>query len=252
MKILGIETSGEIGSVAVCDGSSVIAEKSFKRGMRHGKELLPAIKEILEEAGLGLNGVDLIAVDVGPGSYTGLRVGVTCAKTMAYALNKPVIDVVSLDAIAQNMQNSYDHICPVIDARREMVYACIYGPVSGESLPLFKKSVCSLDKEALNDDHRFAINSRERVSELLLVTPDTLLPMIPQGTLLFGDGVSRFQTVFQDNDLLRGDDSLWIPRAFAVAALGKLLYENGKRCRIDQLAPLYMRRPEPVENAKIR
>ena len=250
MKVLGIETSGEIGSVAVCDGSTVIAERSFKRGMRHGKELIPAIKDILDGAGIKLNGIDLLAVDVGPGSYTGLRVGITCAKTVAYALNKPVIDVVSLDVIAQNMPDDYDHICPVIDARREMVYACIYGRVLSESSFLFENNISTPDENALNGSSRFVVNFRERESELLLVTPDTLLERIPQGTLLFGDGTARYENVFQGKSVFCGDDIMWIPRAFAVAVLGRLRYENGKRCRMEKLAPVYMRRPEPVENAE--
>jgi len=100
MKVLGIETSGNVGGVAICEDKHVIITKGFGAGMQHGKELIPAIRTTLHEIGWKSGDIDLIAVDVGPGSYTGLRVGVTCAKTMAYALNKPVIDVPIFDIIA--------------------------------------------------------------------------------------------------------------------------------------------------------
>ncbi|MDO8141498.1 MAG: tRNA (adenosine(37)-N6)-threonylcarbamoyltransferase complex dimerization subunit type 1 TsaB [Candidatus Brocadiales bacterium] len=111
MKVLGIETSGNIGGVAVCENKHVIAAKNFS-GMQHGKELIPAIRTTLHEIGWKPRDIDLIAVNVGPGSYTGLRVGVTCAKTLAYALNKPVVDVPIFDIIAENYAMGAIPICP--------------------------------------------------------------------------------------------------------------------------------------------
>ena len=77
-------------------------------------------------SGAGGGNKELAAVSIGPGSYTGLRIGVTCAKTLAYGLGKPVIGVPTLDVLAENIKDDVKHICPVIDAKRKRVYACIY------------------------------------------------------------------------------------------------------------------------------
>ena len=122
MKVLGIETSGNVGGVAICENKHIIITRDFGAGMQHGKELIPAIRITLHEIGWKPADNDLIAVDVGPGSYTGLRVGVTCAKTLAYALNKPVIDVPIFDIIAENYAIGSIPICPIIDAKRTKVH----------------------------------------------------------------------------------------------------------------------------------
>ena len=105
MKVLGIETSGDIGGVVLSKDYKIVLSKEFGC-MQHSKELVPAIKSAFHKAGWTPKDIDLIAVDVGPGSYTGLRVGITCAKTLAYALQKPVIDVPIFDIIAENYQRN--------------------------------------------------------------------------------------------------------------------------------------------------
>ena len=84
MKVLGIETSGLVGNIAVCDGKKVLASKSYGKNFSHGKEIVSTIELLFNEINQEPGDIDLIAVSTGPGSYTGLRVGVTCAKTLAY------------------------------------------------------------------------------------------------------------------------------------------------------------------------
>ncbi len=126
MKVIGIETSGSIGSVAVCNDDTIVGRKTFGRKLNHGKEIVSSLKTIFDEIKWEPNDVDLIAVSIGPGSYTGLRIGITCAKTLAYGLGRPVIDVPTLDVLAENVRDDVKNLCPVIDARRKKVYACIY------------------------------------------------------------------------------------------------------------------------------
>lgn len=126
MKVVGIETSGSIGSVAVCDGDTLVGKKIFGKTLSHGKEIVSSFKSIFDEIKWEPNDIDLIAVSIGPGSYTGLRIGVTCAKTLAYGLGRPVIDVPTLDVLAENVKSDVKNLCPVIDAKRKRVYACIY------------------------------------------------------------------------------------------------------------------------------
>ena len=106
MKVVGIETSGLIGNIAVCDGSTVVGKKTYGKNFSHGKEIVSSLKSIFNEIKWEPNDIDLIAVSIGPGSYTGLRIGVTCAKTLAYGLGKPVIDVPTLDVLVENVRDN--------------------------------------------------------------------------------------------------------------------------------------------------
>lgn len=219
MKVLGIETSGVAGGIALCEHQRIIAEKDFG-GMHHGKELIPSIRTTLREAGWKPQDIELIAVDVGPGSYTGLRVGVTCAKTLAYVLNRPVIDVPVFDIIAENYAIGSVPICPVIDARRGHVYACIY----------------------VSDGVQ-----KKRVSEFLVVRPEKLLSILPRPVIIFGDGVAPYKDIFHQKDIITDGQEHAQPDAKCVALLGGKRYESGQRTGIDKLLPLYLRRAEAVE-----
>ena len=91
MKVVGIETSSLIGNIAVCDGDTIVGKKTFGKNLNHGKEIVSSLESIFNQINWEPKDIDLIAVSIGPGSYTGLRIGVTCAKTLAYGLDKPVI-----------------------------------------------------------------------------------------------------------------------------------------------------------------
>lgn len=220
MKVLGIETSGNIGGVAVCKDSHIIIAKDLGAGMQHGKELVPTIKGIFKEISWTPNDIDLIAVDVGPGSYTGLRVGVTCAKTLAYALNKPVIGVPVFDIIAENYTMNSTPICPILDAKRNHVYACIYKLESAQ---------------------------RKKVTEFMVIQPEKLLSILPRPVIVFGDGVLPYKNVFQQKDIFIDEEEKAVPSAKNVALLGEKKYESGERCEMSKLLPLYLRRVEAIE-----
>lgn len=257
MKVLGIETSGSMGGIVLSKDCQVILSKEFG-SMQHGKELIPAIKSAFHDIGWSPHDIDLIAVDVGPGSYTGLRVGVACAKTMAYALRKPVIDVPIFDIIAENYQGNlcetaalrssspaagskeekkfYETVhrrqfslCPVIDARRSHVYACIYTfvPVGLEG--------------------GLAGVQWKRETEFMVIQPESLVSMLPRPIIIFGNGVSRYKEVFHDKDIFIGKEEWAIPKVEYVALLGERLYESGYRCETGKLLPLYLRQAEAIE-----
>jgi tRNA threonylcarbamoyladenosine biosynthesis protein TsaB len=100
MRVLGIETSGDVTGVAIVDEKGVLAESSFRHAMQLSRFLLPRTQEVLALAGLTMSDLDGIAVSLGPGSFTGLRIGVTTAKALAYAANLPIIGVPTLEALA--------------------------------------------------------------------------------------------------------------------------------------------------------
>src|SRR3972149_12108547 len=173
MKVLGIETSSIIGGVAVCKDRNTVITRDFGTGMQHGKELVPTIKSIFKEIGWTLSDIDLISVNVGPGSYTGLRIGVTCAKVLAYALKKPVIGVPIFDIIAENYTMNSIPICPILDAKRNQVYACIYKLESAQ---------------------------RKKITEFMGIQPDKLLSILPRPVVIFGDGITPYKEIFQQKD----------------------------------------------------
>jgi tRNA threonylcarbamoyladenosine biosynthesis protein TsaB len=228
MKVLGIETSGNIGGIAICEDKHILLAKDFG-DMQHGKELVPAIKRTFLEIGWTPKDIDLIAVDVGPGSYTGLRVGVTCAKALAYSLNKPVIDVPIFDIIAENYTADSTPICPILDARRNHVYACIY------------KLIPASPEQGLEGARR------KRVSEFMAIQPEKLLPILPRPIIIFGDGVDRYRNIFHQKDIFIDKKEWAIPKVEHVALLGERMFESGHRCEIDKLLPLYLRQAEAIE-----
>lgn len=124
--ILGIETSTKICSVAVSRGSELLAFEEEGGDYSHSEKLTVFIQKVLNEAGLTISDVDVVAVSKGPGSYTGLRIGVSVAKGLCYALDIPLISVDTLQAMSLNPDLSADLYCPMIDARRMEVYTALY------------------------------------------------------------------------------------------------------------------------------
>lgn len=126
MKILAIDTSGQNCSVAIIDEEKVICDFNLSIGTTHSETLLPMIDEVCKTSRIDLSEVDVLACGIGPGSFTGLRIGLATIKGFALAQNKNVIGVPTLDALAYNIANFDGIICSVLDARNNNVYAGIY------------------------------------------------------------------------------------------------------------------------------
>ena len=122
MKILAVDTATESCSVAVIDGDILLAESTSHTGQTHSRQLLPILDTVLVQAGLKTAQLDGFAVSVGPGSFTGLRIGISAVKGLAYCLNRPVAGVSSLQTLAFQCGQKPYLICPVIDARKKEVY----------------------------------------------------------------------------------------------------------------------------------
>lgn len=125
-KILGIESSSLVASVAILDGDTITAEYTVNHKKTHSQTLLPMLDEIVRMTEQNLEDLDAIAVSGGPGSFTGLRIGSATAKGLGLALEKPLIHVPTLDAMAYNLYGCGERICPIMDARRGQVYTGIY------------------------------------------------------------------------------------------------------------------------------
>jgi tRNA threonylcarbamoyladenosine biosynthesis protein TsaB len=146
--ILLIETSTELCSVAISKGDSILKYRSEIGNKAHAKSLAPIVESLLNDLGISIKDLSAIAISEGPGSYTGLRVGVSFAKGICYASNIPLISISSLESVAQNAINlaskndiSYQYIIPMIDARRMEVYSCIYNKKMEVTHPIEAKII---------------------------------------------------------------------------------------------------------------
>jgi tRNA threonylcarbamoyladenosine biosynthesis protein TsaB len=166
MLFLGIDTSSATGTVALTLPGKVLAEWNLEVDRTHTKRLLPHLRWMLKEAGVCLADVEGFSVTLGPGSFTGLRMGITTAKTLALVCGKPLVGVPTLDVLAGNLPWVAGLICPVLDARRDEVYSALYrGDGSGNT---------------------------ERLTEYRVVSPETLLRTVPGPVLFLGSGVAAY------------------------------------------------------------
>lgn len=129
---LGIDTANTPLSVAIVKDGAILAEVNSSMAVNHSLRAMPVIEELFETVQLKPKDIDAIAVSEGPGSYTGVRIGVTIAKTLAWTLKKPLFGVSSLKVLAMNAVYFEGLICPIVDARRNNVYAGVYEFVNGE------------------------------------------------------------------------------------------------------------------------
>ena len=138
MKILSFDTSGEILSIAVFDDEKKMASFESSGFVRHSSILLASIQKLLAGKKIKPGQIDVIAVGLGPGSFTGLRVGVTAAKVLAYALKKKIVGVSSLDAVASGMADAEGVFTLALDARRQKYYIAVYQRKAGHLLKVRK------------------------------------------------------------------------------------------------------------------
>lgn len=126
MVTLGLDTSTKVATIAVVDRSGVIGEYSLSKDMSHSEKLMPMIREVLDNIDMKIEDIDLFSVGIGPGSFTGLRIGLSTMKSFSHLLKKPIVGVSTLKALAYNMYGSSSIIMPMLDARRDRVYTGLY------------------------------------------------------------------------------------------------------------------------------
>ncbi|MGN0666981.1 MAG: tRNA (adenosine(37)-N6)-threonylcarbamoyltransferase complex dimerization subunit type 1 TsaB [Huintestinicola sp.] len=126
MLILGIDTSGKTASCALCSEDEVIAQYTFVTKLTHSQVILPLVKRMLSDSGHELSDVDFFAAASGPGSYTGLRIGISAVKAMAFSLGKGCCGVSELESLAYNFAGTDSLVCSVMHARQKLVYASVF------------------------------------------------------------------------------------------------------------------------------
>jgi len=145
VKVLGLDTSTLMTTCGVIDDNRLLGEYSLSQDMSHSEKLVPMIKEVLDNLKLNIKDIDLYAVSVGPGSFTGLRIGIATIKAFAHLTNKPVVAVSTLEALAYNLPFS-KIVVPMIDARRNRVYTGIYSWDNGRLETIMKPDVVEISE----------------------------------------------------------------------------------------------------------
>ena len=219
-RTLALETSGLSGSVAACDGGRLLAEHDLAVGQRSAQSLAPALRKLLAEVGWQPRDVQCVAVTIGPGSFTGLRVGVTTAKTFAYATRAAVIGVDTLAVIAAQAPAEATRVAVALDAQRREVFAAVYGPATMQGRSLVEPArIVTVQAwlDSLTDD---VWGSGPVLDKLAGVLPPGARPVARE---------------------------FWHPRAATVARLAGAAFDRGQRDDIWQLVPNYLRRSAAEE-----
>lgn len=148
MKILAIDTTAKVAAAAVCDGTTPISSYSCPGGFTHSETMLPAIDSLLSENGITANDIDIFAVSSGPGSFTGVRIGVSIIKGLAFGKNKVCIGVSTLEALSHNGRTIKEDFisCPVMDARRNQLYNALFEYKDGKMTRLCSDRLISADE----------------------------------------------------------------------------------------------------------
>jgi tRNA threonylcarbamoyladenosine biosynthesis protein TsaB len=226
MLILGIETSGHRGSIAVCDGANGLAEVELESiGRRHAQTLVSQIDATLGRLQSHPRDLQAVAVSIGPGSFTGLRVGVTCAKTLAYATGCHLSAVDTLAAIAANSPGDVEVVSVVSDAQRGELFVGTY-------------------RRQPDGSWVSADNSTD--APVTIVSAESWLGSRAVGETFSGPGLQKYRPlVRQDCRIL--PENLWTPRARVVAEIGLRKIERGELADPEQLEPFYLRRSAAEE-----
>ena len=229
MKILGLDSSGIVASVAVVEDDILVAEYTVNYKKTHSQTLLPMLDEIAKMTELDLNTIDAIAVAAGPGSFTGLRIGSATAKGLGLALKKPLVAVPTVEGLAYNLYDTQGLICPIMDARRNQVYAAFYMWENGKLIRL--------------TDHM--AESIERVIEIA--------EMLEHEVIFLGDGVPVHRERLEQNPaFLFAPAHCNMQRASAVAALGAIMAEEGLAKPGNAFELIYLRKSQAEREREAR
>ena len=219
MKVLAVDTSTMMATCAVIDEGNLLGQFSLNQEMGHSENLVPMIKEVLDNLNLKVSDIDLYGVAIGPGSFTGLRIGIATVKSFAHVFDKPIVGVSTLEGLAFNLPYK-GQIMPMIDARRDRVYTGIYRWNMGNLINILEPSIMEIGEliEVLNKDY--------------------------DDIIVNGNG-----TILHRNRMLTslGDKVKFAPiglngcRAASIAELSLIKYKNGESNNYYSLVPDYLR-----------
>lgn len=229
MKLLAFDTSGTVASVAVLDNEKIIAQYSLNDSMTHSVTLMPMLESMMSMLNMDLSQIDALAIAAGPGSFTGLKIGSSTVKALAYALNKPIISVKTTMALAANLYMKSGMVCPIMDARRDRVYSGIYEYQNYRLHTLLEQEVYRIE------DIIKKVNSIDRA------------------TVFLGDGVPVYRSVIDESCTAEHSYApvhLYLQQAATVGALAVDLYQRGVTETAAEHQPIYIRESSAVIQSK--
>jgi tRNA threonylcarbamoyladenosine biosynthesis protein TsaB len=221
MKVLGIDTSTPCASVGLADDGGVISEYLLNVPVTHSERLLAAIHFVLNEAGCAVEALDGWAVSLGPGSFTGLRIGISTVKGLAYATGRPVVGVPTLDGLAAQVSPTPYLICPILDARKKEVYTASY---------------------RYNQE-----NLLVRLSDYRAIRPDILIKEVKEKTVFIGNGVTSYGEILRNalpSFALFPAAPIHLLHGSMVAKLGFDILLKENYLNIATFSPIYVRPSE--------
>lgn len=226
MNILAIETSGMVAGVAMTQDDRVLGEYFLDNKMTHSEILMPMIENILKNTGFNLADIDVFAASVGPGSFTGLRIGISTIKGLAAVVDRPIIAVSTIEGLAYNLEARRGLVCPMIDARRNNVYTGLFDFKDSEN----KRPEILMDTSILSID------------ELMSQLKDY------DGEIIFnGDGVLAHEERIREDlgrKALVATGNNLVQRASSIALLAYNMAKNKEYTNYRDLEPLYLRKSE--------
>lgn len=232
MKILSVDSSSGTACAAATDDGSLIGEFFMNSGLTHSQTLVPMIDKLLKCSGISIRSMDAFAVTSGPGSFTGLRIGISAVKGMALALGKPCIPVSSLHAMAFNITTEGDIVCSCIDARNGRVYNAIFEIIEGKPIRIKDDRVISAD---------------DLVSEI---------GNYGKNINFVGDGAevcyNTAKANLKNNNLILAPQRIRYIKASGVAIAAEELYLKGEYTDSKGLLPVYLRIPQAERQLKER
>ncbi len=264
MYSLAIETSGRVGSVALVRDGVVLAEPTFEHGLKHAAGILPMIDSLCREHGVRPGDLAELYLSIGPGSFTGLRIGVTMAKTMSLTTGVKIVAVPTVDVLAANAPTDARHVIIVLDAKRDQIFTAAFdsrdaslSPAAAQRMKELRRRMRELGVEIraegvnvlpdFGSDNAFLVSPIERESAHL----DSLTNMLarsPRPVHLIGEGIPYHEKFIPKEDgVIVTPPELWRARAGVVATLGMKMAREGNFADPDRLVPLYIRKSEAEE-----
>lgn len=234
MKVLALETATTAGSIAIVNDEELIAEVKVNINIAHAERLMPSVDYLLNASRLSITDIDAFAVSIGPGSFTGLRIGLSTAKGFSYATNKPLVSVPTLDAFARTLPFCRHLICPMLDARRNEVYAGLYK---------WEGNIC---KKVIPET---AVNPGDFLKKIKEIDCSQACPAV-----FMGNGAEIYKKIIADamkNNAIFAPASKMSPSASSVAEIAIEKLKQGLIADTASLMPFYIRRSEAEIKFKV-
>lgn len=215
MIVLGMDTSSVNAAVAVMNDKKLIGEFVVSNDRTHSQIIMPLLDELLKKCGLKISDIDVFAVSIGPGSFTGLRIGMATIKTLAQMCNKPVIGVSSLDSLYENCSLFEGVVCPIIDARHNQVYNALYK------------------------------NGSKIVGDRIVSVEQLVFELKDEKVIFCGDGVLAYNDlILKNSNFIIANQNILMQKASSVCLSAYKRAVNNDFDNVYSLVPLYLRKSQ--------